>query len=183
MSNSSASTSKKLNFSIATVIILAVCLCITTFALIYSTVISENNLFETGRIKINLNDSKPVIEEHEFLFEPGMTVQKSFFLENESTWDVYYKLYFDNIDGGLADVLDVKIETGDKTLYSGKISDLTEDGVIAADDVLRLNERRDFTIVFHFPENSNNGAQNQSVSFNLNAKAVQTKNNSDRVFS
>lgn len=71
-------TAKKLTASIATVIILAVCLCITTFALAYSMVAVDNNLFQTGEIKVNLNDGKPVIEEDEFLFEPGMTVEKDF---------------------------------------------------------------------------------------------------------
>ena len=85
---------KKLTRGIITAIILAVCLCITTFALVWETVSVENNLFHTGTVKINLNDGKPVIEEHEFLFEPGMTVKKDFFIENQSTCDVYYKLYF-----------------------------------------------------------------------------------------
>ena len=94
-------TAKKLTGSIVTVVVLAVCLCITTFALVYSAVAVDNNLFQTGEVKINLNDGKPVIEEHEFLFEPGMTVEKDFFLANQSSTDVYYRLYFDNIEGGL----------------------------------------------------------------------------------
>mgnify|MGYP002597958708 CR=1 FL=1 len=102
-------TTKRLTTSVATIVVLAVCLCVTTFALVYSTVTVENNLFQTGTVKINLNDGRPVIEEHEFLFEPGMTVEKKFFLENQSSWDVYYRLYLDNVEGGLADVLDVAI--------------------------------------------------------------------------
>lgn len=110
----------------------------------------ENNLFHTGIVKINLNDGKPVIEEHEFLFEPGMTVEKEFFIENQSTWDVYYKLYFEDIEGGLADVLEVSVRDGDKVLLSGKMSDMTKDNVGAADDILKLNERRILTVTFHF---------------------------------
>lgn len=90
MSSNQKTTSKKLTASVVTVFVLAICLCITTFALIWATVSVENNLFHTGIVKINLNDGKPVIEEHEFLFEPGMTVKKDFFIENQSTWDVYY---------------------------------------------------------------------------------------------
>ena len=81
-------TAQKLTSSIVIIAFLAVCLCITTFALIYSMVSVDNNLFETGVVKINLNGGKPVIEEHEFLFEPGMSVKKDFFLENQSTCDV-----------------------------------------------------------------------------------------------
>ena len=62
------------------IIVLAFCLCITTFALVYASVSVGNNLFHTGEVKINLNDGKPVIREHEFLFEPGMTVVKDFFI-------------------------------------------------------------------------------------------------------
>ena len=68
-------TAKKLTASVAAVIALAVCLCITTFALVYSTVAMDNNLFQTGEIKIDLNGGQPVITEHEYLFEPGVNCQ------------------------------------------------------------------------------------------------------------
>lgn len=175
-------TVKKLTASVAAIIILAICLCVTTFALAYSVVAVDNNLFQTGIIKINLNDGKPVIEEHEFLFEPGMTVEKDFFIENQSTWDVYYRLYFDNLEGGLADVLDISLRDGDKVLYAGKAKELIKADVGAADDILKLNERRELTISFHFPEEAGNDAQNLYLSFDLKADAVQTKNNPNRLF-
>lgn len=175
-------TAKKLTTSIAAIIIFAVCLCITTFALVYSTVAVDNNLFQTGEIKINLNDGKPVITEREYLFEPGMTVEKTFFIENQGTWDVYYKLYFDNVEGGLADVLDVEIRGGDTVLLGGKISELTKAQVGAVDDVLKLKERQELTVSFHYPESSGNVTQNQYLSFDMKADAVQTKNNPDKLF-
>lgn len=175
-------TVKKLTASVAAIIILAICLCVTTFALAYSVVAVDNNLFQTGIIKINLNDGKPVIEEHEFLFEPGMTVEKDFFIENQSTWDVYYRLYFDNLEGGLADVLDISLRDGDKVLYAGKAAELIKANAGAADDILKLNERRELTISFHFPEEAGNDAQNLYLSFDLKADAVQTKNNPNRLF-
>lgn len=175
-------TAKKLTASVAAVIILAVCLCITTFALVYSTVAVDNNLFQTGEIKIDLNGGQPVITEHEYLFEPGMTVEKPFYIENQGTWDVYYKLYFDNVEGGLADVLDVEIRDGDTVLFGGKIADLTKETVGAADDILKLHERRELTISFHYPEGAGNGGQAQYLSFDLKADAVQTKNNPNRLF-
>lgn len=175
-------TAKKLTSGIFTIIILSFCLCITTFALVYSVVAVDNNLFETGIIKINLNDGQPVIKEHEFLFEPGVTVEKNFFLKNQGTGDVYYKLYFDQVQGGLADVLDVAIRNKDTgtVLYSGKLSDLTKKNVGVADDILRIKESRNFKITFHFPELEGNQTQNQYVSFDISADAVQTKNNPDR---
>ncbi len=175
-------TAKKLTGSVITIILLAVCLCITTFALVYSTVAVEGHLFQTGTIQIDLNGGQPVITEHEYLFEPGITVEKPFYIENQGTWDVYYKLYFDNAKGGLADVLEVKIRDGDTVLFDGKIADLTKEKVGAADDVLRFHERRELTISFHYPEEAGNSGQAQYLSFDLKADAVQTKNNPNRLF-
>ncbi len=175
-------TAKRLTGGIVAIIILALCLAITTFALVYATVSVENNLFHTGEVRINLNNGEPVIQEHEFLFEPGMTVEKSFFIENESTWDVYYKIYFDNVSGGLADVLTVTIKDGEKTLYSGTANELTRKNVIAADDTLKIGERRNLTVIFHFPEEKGNEAQNLDLTFTMCADATQTKNNPNRLF-
>lgn len=182
MKQENRSTSKRLTTSIVTVALLAIGLCITTFALIWATVSVNNNLFHTGTIKINLNDGKPIIQEHEFLFEPGMTVRKDFFIENQSTWDVYYKLYLEDVEGSLADVLDIRICYGDTVLYEGKISELSRKDVGAAEDVLKLNERRALTAYLHFPENEGNSAQSQYLTFTMKADAVQTKNNSAKQF-
>lgn len=175
-------TAQKLTSSIVIIAFLAVCLCITTFALIYSMVSVDNNLFETGVVKINLNGGKPVIEEHEFLFEPGMSVKKDFFLENQSTCDVYYKLYFDHVEGALASVLEVQIQDRGVVLFTGTLADLTKDKVGAANDILRLNERRSLQILFHFPEQAKNVSQGQYVSFDMSAEAVQTQNNPYKLF-
>ena len=173
---------KKLTRGIITAIILAVCLCITTFALVGEMLAVENSFFSTGMVKINLNDGKPIIEEHEFLFEPGMTVKKDFFIENQSTWDVYYKLYFDNVGGGLADVLEITVKDGDRTLYQGTAAELNREAVGAADDILRLKERRELTVYFYFPEEAGNSAQNLTLTFDMCADAVQTKYNPNKLF-
>ncbi len=175
-------TSKKLTVSVIILIILSVALCITTFALVWATVSVDNNMFHTGIVKINLNDGKPIIEEHELLFEPGITVKKDFFIENQSTDDVYYKLYFGDIDGLLADVLEITIMDGDRILYSGLIKELTKRNVGVVDEALKVNEKKNLTVCFHFPENVGNSAQNLYLSFSMNADAVQTKNNPNRVF-
>ena len=175
-------TKKKLTFSIVAIVILTGCLAITTIALVVATISVDTNLFLTGKVEINLNDGKPVIEEHDFLFEPGMTVEKDFFIENNSTWDVYYKLYFDHIEGGLADVLEVQIKDSDRVLFSGTAAGLAKTNVQAADDILGIHERRDWQIVFHFPKHAGNAAQNLDLSFDFCADAVQTKNNPHRLF-
>ncbi len=182
MQNNNNTTSKKLTASLIAIVILAVCLSITTFALVYSMVSVNDNLFQTGVVKINLNDGKAVITEDEFLFEPGMTVKKDFFVQNEGTCDIYYRLYFKNVTGGLADMLEVKICDGDKVLFSGTPKELERQNVEAADDILKLSERRDLQIYFHFPKNVGNEGQDLYLSFDIAADAVQTKNNSLKEF-
>ncbi len=175
-------TAKRLTGGIIAIVALAVCLCITTFALVYASVSVENNLFHTGKVKINLNDGKPVIREHEFIFEPGMTVKKDFFIENDSTWDVYYRIYLENVSGGLADVLEITVKDGDRALYSGTASELTQKNVTAADDTLKIGQKRNLTVYFHFPEDKGNETQNLGLTFTMCAEATQTKNNPNRLF-
>lgn len=174
---------KKLNISIATLVVLFLCLCVTAFALAYAMLRVDNNVFETGEIDIDLNGGKPVIEADEFLFEPGMTVEKSFYIKNNGTWAVYYKLYFSNVKGDLGDVLDVTIENAEgNVLLQGKLSKLKRHNVPVVEDELKVGERRDMTIIFHFPEDAKNTAQSDNVSFALSALAVQTKNNDGKEF-
>lgn len=179
---SETKTAKRLTGGIIAIIVLAVCLCITTFALVYASVSVENNLFHTGKVKINLNDGKPVIREHEFIFEPGMTVKKDFFIENDSSWDVYYRIYLENVSGGLADVLEITVKDGDRAMYSGTASELTQQNVTAADDTLKIGQKRNLTVYFHFPEDKGNETQNLDLTFTMCAEATQTKNNPNRLF-
>lgn len=173
---------KKLTGSIMVIVILACCLCVTTFALVWANLTVENSLFHTGSVEINLNDGEAVIHENEFLFEPGMLVEKEFFIKNDSTCSVYYKLYLDDVRGGLADVLEIKILDGDKILYQGVAKDLTKDEVVAADDMLQIKEKRNLKITFYYPKEKGNDGQGLDLSFTIGVDATQTKNNPNRLF-
>ncbi len=175
-------TARRLVLSIAILIALSVSLVITTFAMVFSIVSVEDNIFGTGTVQINLNDDKPVIQEGEFVLEPGMTIKKDFFVKNESSCDVYYKLYFQNVSGGLADVLEIKICDGDTVLAEGNPSELTKANVEAIKEALRINEQKNLQIYFHFPNDAGNATQNLSLSFDLTVDAVQAKNNLNREF-
>lgn len=175
-------TIHRLTGSFAAVLILAVCLAVTTLAVVRITVTVNNNQFHTGTVEINLNDGKKVIEEHEFLFEPGMTVEKSFFLENNSTWDVYYKVYLKDISGGLADTLIVTVLDGETILCSGTASELTRSMVQPAEDELAPGGRKDLIIRFYYPPGSGNTTQGRDLFFTVCAEATQTKNNPNRLF-
>lgn len=175
-------TGRRLTSGIAVVIFLSICLVITTFALVYTGVKVENNYFSTGNVSINLNDGKAVIEADEFIFEPGVRVIKDFFIENTGSDSVYYKLYFKNVTGDLAEAIEVSFIHGDKVVASGLMSELDEETSIAADDLLLKGEKRDLKILFRFKETGSNNYQDNFLSFDLCAKAVQTKNNGLKLF-
>ena len=170
----------KLLGSVIGIVFLITALGITTLALINYKVSVEENVFETGEISINLNDDKPIMAES-LLFEPGMTVVRDFFVENDGTCDTYYKLYFDDIDGELAKVLEVTIKEDD-VLYHGILADMTRDNVTTVEEVLKVGEDRELEVWFHFPEKSGNQVQDLEVVFNICVEAVQAVNNPDRLF-
>jgi len=182
MGNKVRKTECRLTASVVAMVVLILCFCITTYALVMPTVSVPDNIFHTGTVKINLNDGVPVIEEHEFLFEPGKTVEKDFFIENQGTCDVYYKIYLSDAAGGLSDVVEITVLDGERVLASGTAVELDRVNVGAADTALAVGERRTLTVRFRFPENAGNSEQNMKLNFNLCADAVQTKNNPDRLF-
>lgn len=171
----------KLIFGVILLIILLVALSFVTFSLAYSIVSVDSNIFRTGNVSINLNDGETVIDAEDANFAPGMTIEREFFLQNNSSYSVYYRLYFANLRGDMADVLVVTISDGDKVLYNGVMSDLEKADVRAADDELKINERRTLTITIVFPEEAGNLSDNV-LRFDLCADATQTKNNPDRIF-
>ena len=173
---------KKLIICIGVIIVLAVFLSVTTFALVYSSVTVDENTFRTGKVKINLNNGAPIITEDEYLFEPGMTVKKEFFIENLSSEAVYYKIYFDNTRGGLSRVLDIRVldnKTGTE-LYNGKADTFTRSNSVSEE--LLLNEKRTLTAIFHYPAECGNSTKNMDLSFDMCAVATQTSNNPDKKF-
>lgn len=183
---------KKLIIAVATVVALLLALGLATYALSRSVEVSvKDNSFTTGSIGVNLNDGDPVITPEEFRFEPGMTVKKNFFIENPKedesgaivgSGDVYYKIYLDEVEGDLADVLIITVAHGEDTLYKGTASNFTQGNAKVADDVLKLDQRHNLTITFYYPKEAGNDTQNDTLSFRLMAVAVQTKNNDEKAF-
>ena len=111
-----------------------------------------------------------------------MTVEKEFFVQNNSTVDVYYKLYFENVEGELAEFLEITVKDADNELFSGKAADFVKDKAKADEAVLGAAEKRVLTISFHMPDDVENDAMGKALSFTMGASAVQAKNNPDRLF-
>ena len=187
MKNNESEIIKKIRNGIVVFIVLCVCFCITTFALVYAIVSVEDNIFETGYVDINLNDGEAVIDDPDLYFEPGMTIKKDFFISNDGPIPVYYKLYFNALTGELASVIDITIV--DKTdpnnvqeLYAGKADELRRFNVQTVDDPLEAGERRELEIVFSLDETCANDYQNCGMTFDLCADAVQSEHNPNKEF-
>ncbi len=173
---------RRLTLSVAALVILACCLAVTSFALAYAALTVEESRLATGRVSINLNDGKPVITGGE-LVQPGTVVEKEFFVQNNSTDGVYYRLYFEEVKGGLAELLEITILDGETVLYQGTAVELSSTKVKAVEKELAAGEKKVLTARFVYPESVGNAGQNLDLTFTLAADAVQSKNNPDRKFS
>ena len=172
---------KKLQINVITLILLCLGLCITSFALSYTVIKIENNYFKTGEIKINLNDGNPIINEKDPLFEPGMMVEKPFFIKNDGGESIYYKLNFTGVSGELSKAIVVTIlDTNHLELVSGKLYEFEADKELTGS--LGRYEKQDLIARFHFPENEGNEYKGASLQFKMSAVAVQTKNNPNKDF-
>lgn len=169
---------KKLQINLITLTLLCLGLCITSFAAAYTMVSYDvkNNYFHTGEIKINLNDGKAIIDERDPLFEPGMTIEKEFFIKNGGGEPIYYKLNFTGVSGELSKAIEVTIlDTTRNELVSGKIYEF--ETVKELTGSLSSYERQDLIASFHFPENEGNEYKGKSLQFKMSAIAVQAKHN------
>lgn len=135
-----------------------------------------------GQIPLNLNDGEPIIQDSDLLLQAGMTVERDFFLENNSTNNVYYRLYFDDISGELSSLLIVTIKDGDTTLYDGAAAQLTKSNKKIANDILHANQRKDLTIRFYLPENGGNQEQSHALQFSIYAEAIHYGSNLSLLF-
>ena len=168
---------KKLQINVITLILLCLGLCITSFAMAMTISYSiRDNYFQTGIIKVNLNDGKAIMDERDPLFEPGMTITKNFFIKNESSEAIYYKLNFTGVSGELSKAIEVTIfDSSLNELVSGKIYEFEADKELIGS--LSRYEKQDLIAQFHFPKSGGNEYKDKSVEFKMSAIAVQAKNN------
>lgn len=180
-------TNKKIRQNIVIIILLIIGLTITTFALMRETLQLNEHTFETGRMKINLNDGKTLrfkdVNGNEITyFEPGMNVVSDFFVKNEGTNDMYYRFYFDHVKGELADVIRVKILDGQTVILEGNMKDMDRQHAQAVDDVLAINEKKELSILFSFESGVDNRHMSKYLEFALNAEGTQVRNNINKEF-
>lgn len=180
-------TGTRLYTSIGVIVLLAVMLSATSYALIKSMVSVANNEFETGQVKIDLNGGAPVFDEMEegshLNIEPGHTLKRDFYIENESTADAYVRLYMENVSGDLKDILIFNIFDEDGTaVFSGTASQLEQRDSYVSEEPLASGEREVFTMTVKMPEGTGNIYQNGDLCFDMRADAVQARNNDGKEF-
>lgn len=173
---------KKLTFMIVTVVLLSLGLAITSFALASSIVSIRNNRFSMSMgVELTINDGKPVVDVTDMVYEPGGTYQSEFPIANLGTFDVWYRVYFTDVEGVLKDYITVTVKEADGTvLCKGTMGELGSDKVAVSS--LAAGEKKTLTIEFYFSSEAGNAAQGQSVSFNITANATQKQNNPNKDF-
>lgn len=180
-------TDKSLARSIVMIVLLLIGLTVTTYALMSESLSIKEHNFTTGKMKINLNDGKTlqfkdVNGNPIAYFEPGMTFKSDFFVRNDGSNDMYYKIYFDQVSGDLVNVLSITIKDGDRTIFTGNMKDMDKTHTKAVDDVLSINEQKTLTIIFTFDKNADNRYMSKELTFALMAEGTQVRNNPNKEF-
>lgn len=173
---------KQLYGSLAVIVLLVIMLTVTTYALVSSFVKVEENHFQMGTVDISLNEGKKIFDGEDFLLEPGSSVKEDFTIKNESSVEVYYRLYLENVSGDLSDALIFQIYEGDALIYSCSAKDFNIENPCIGADSLNVGETKDLSLVVKMTEESGNQFQNGYMAFDITADAVQVRNNPDMMF-
>ena len=173
---------KKLTVMIVTVVLLSLGLAITSFALASAIAQVRNNRFAMSMgVELTINDGQPVVDVTDMVYEPGGTYVSEFPIANLGTFDVWYRVFFTDVNGALKDYITVTIKEADGTvLCKGAMSELSSDKVAVSS--LAAGEKKTLTTEFYFSSEAGNAAQGQSVSFNITANATQKQNNPNKDF-
>lgn len=172
---------------IATIVILLICLGITTYALVKSSVELNNNLFNTGRISLEINNGKPLqfkdVNGNEITcVEPGMDITAEVSITNTGSGDMWYRVYFDEVSGELVDSLKVTVKDGTDVLYTGRMDELTRITSRTMNELMEPGEVKYLTVELEFIDSSDNQYQSKDLSFVMKADATQVKNNPKKEF-
>lgn len=173
-------TKKRAYKSIAWVLILAVMLAVTTYALILSMIGVKNNLFETGKVEIELNGGKKIFDDTDI--EPGKSIVKEFTVKNESSAEVYYRIYADKVEGSMSEALEIRIYDGEEEIYKGKIEEMDRKRACVGEEALKAGEEKKLKAIVKLSESAGNKYQNGEISFDIKADAVQARNNPGKTF-
>lgn len=157
---------------------------ITAWALFWSHATIPNNRFRMGTVAVDLNDGRPILPDEGARLEPGRTVVEDFTVSNVGSSACYYRLHIDNLEGGLAPALHVRIAraASGEVLYEGSAVGLELGDACVAADPLEPGATDALTIQVSMPESAGNEYQGTDVTFDVTLDATQVKNNEGREF-
>lgn len=172
----------RLIMMIVTVFLLVLGLTITSVALVDSVVSIQRNRFVMSEgAALKVNNGQPVVNMTDIVYEPGGRYVSEFPITNMSTFDVWYRVYFTDVEGELKDDITVTIrEKNGKTLCEGLMYELDKNKVSVGS--LGAGEEKILEIEFYFLPYADNSAQGQNVSFNITTNATQKQNNTQMDF-
>jgi|GEM_PF-1266812 len=155
----------------------------TSFALMIVSVAVPDNTFETAKVGLDLNDGAPVFDGVDLLLEPGRTLLRDFNVTNESTVDVYCRLYLQNLEGPLSGMVVFSLYDGEELLFSANAVNFDRSAPFTLQQPLSPGESKTLTLAVEMDKNAGNSGQDTYLTFDLSADAVQARNNPDKVFS
>lgn len=133
--------------------------------------------FLIGTIDINLNDGRPIINENEILFIPGICYKKDLWVKNDSTYTVQYGFYLSEIKGNFNGLLITLKDNNNIIIYSGKVIEFTKDNISYYYETIDIDQRINLSVTFELPTETGSAYKNTNISFVLNCKAIPFKNN------
>lgn len=164
--------------------IAAVALCVllaaTAYAFGYLFAEVRDNYFHTGTVDVDIafapaGDGSIDLFNPNVRYEPGMTVRGDFVVTNNSTdtEGIWCRLYFSDLGGPLADVMEAKLYEGDTLLCSGPVREWKSPRFMPEPFLLAEKAEKRLTLELHYPELAGNETQGDTMTFALSVTATQ----------
>lgn len=166
---------KKLLLSVLLIGLLAFSAGMGAFAWFTDTATSENNLFETGTLDINVDSPLIAVADFDNIYPSWQSTALDYDVANDGSLDLKYRMKVEPAEGSSDSILyngnyglEVSINGGDFV----QIDDVgtVEIGQITAGAIDALN------LQFKLPSGADNDYQGESASFNFIFEATQTEN-------
>jgi|GEM_PF-1578169 len=135
--------------------------------------------FTAGKLEIRLGETKALFQaDDDQPFMPGVRVEKTLIVENNSDVPVKYALLAEKEDGEDIVynqlVVEIRREDDDELLYHGRVSTLSQANVVIPELPTGESDRLRYTV--YLPESTGNEVQQKSASVSFGFLATQQEN-------
>lgn len=181
--NNSINAKRKSKILIIEIIVLAIMLLITTYALFSNVANVSNNVFSAQGVSIEINNGEKLFDDENLLLEPGKACEKTFTVKNTGTADAYFQLFLENLSGTIIDAVDFEVYTENNVfLYQNNAKDFTKDSPYIHKEIIKAGQEIQLKMVVRMLKGAGNTYQYSSMVFDVVAKSIQAKNNDSMVF-